>query len=97
MNYRRCDLLLERSWARFASLILLILIHFLSVYISIYTVLGQLVRELTDRGCAPGMYPVRWDGTDSANRPVSSGVYVVRMTTDVEGGTAIDRKILVVR
>jgi len=52
------------------------------VKIAVYMVLGQLVRELTDGAYAPGVYHVRWDGIDRANRPVSSGVYVVRMITD---------------
>jgi flagellar hook assembly protein FlgD len=42
--------------------------------------------ELADAEYAPGVYHVRWDGTDSAHTSVSSGVYLVRMTTD-EGGT----------
>ena len=59
------------------------------VKIAIYNVLGQLVRELADGAYAPGVYRVRWDGTDSANRPVSSGVYFVRMTADTGAAKAI--------
>ncbi len=37
---------------------------------------------LADAEYAPGVYHVQWGGTDSANTSVSSGVYLVRMTTD---------------
>ncbi|MCK4416946.1 MAG: T9SS type A sorting domain-containing protein [Candidatus Latescibacteria bacterium] len=64
------------------------------VKIAIYNVLGQLVRELTDRTYAPGVYRVQWNGTDSANTPVSSGVYLYRMTTNAG---AITKRMLLLR
>ena len=64
------------------------------VKIAIHNVLGQLVCELTDREYAPGVYNVRWNGQDSSNTPVASGVYLYRMTTDA--GT-ITRKMMILR
>jgi len=52
------------------------------VKIAIYNLLGQRVRGLTDREYSPGVHHVRWDGRDSSNVPVASGVYLYRMTTD---------------
>ena len=64
------------------------------VRIAIYNLLGQLVRELADREYSSGVHRVRWDGTDSLNTPVSSGVYIYRMTTDME---AITKKMVLLR
>ncbi|MCD6336093.1 MAG: T9SS type A sorting domain-containing protein, partial [Candidatus Latescibacteria bacterium] len=64
------------------------------VRIGIYNLLGQLVRELTDRKVAPGVHRVRWDGRDSANTPVSSGVYLYRMETDAG---VITKKMILLR
>ena len=64
------------------------------VKIVICNVLGQLVRELADGEHTPDVYHMRWDGTDSANVPVSSGVYFARMTTDAG---AITKKMMLLR
>ncbi|MFH1008468.1 MAG: two-component regulator propeller domain-containing protein [Candidatus Latescibacterota bacterium] len=68
--------------------------------IAVYTVLGQLVRELADQTYEPGVHHVRWDGTDRSNRPVSSGVYLYRMKTDTGAATATEsvaRKMMLLR
>ena len=62
------------------------------VKIAIYNLLGQLVRELTDREYSPGVHHVRWDGRDNANIPVASGVYLYRMTSDT--GVVTRRMVL---
>lgn len=42
---------------------------------------GRLVRTLVDRTMEPGSYDVTWDGTDSSNRRIASGVYYARVQT----------------
>ena len=64
------------------------------VKIAIYSILGQLVRELVDGNYAPGIHHVRWDGTDNANAPVSSGVYFYRMKTGSGKGAVTKRMVL---
>lgn len=48
------------------------------VGIWIYNIRGQMVRTIFT-GSKPGYYRVPWAGRDHLNRPVSSGVYFVRM------------------
>jgi hypothetical protein len=49
---------------------------------------------LTDETRGEGVHDVPWTGVDAAGKPVTSGVYFVRLET----GTAVrSRKILVVR
>ncbi|MCK5380885.1 MAG: T9SS type A sorting domain-containing protein, partial [Candidatus Latescibacteria bacterium] len=64
------------------------------VEITIYNLLGQLVREVIDQAYRSGDHRVRWDGRDHANTPVSSGVYLVRMTTDAG---AFTKKMILLR
>ena len=53
------------------------------VKIDVYNVAGQLVRTLVDETRDAGAYSnVNWNGTDSANQPVSSGVYFYKLTTN---------------
>ncbi|HET9951416.1 MAG TPA: FlgD immunoglobulin-like domain containing protein [Candidatus Eisenbacteria bacterium] len=51
------------------------------VTIDIYNVSGALVRTLVERAHDAGVYTVRWNGTDDAGRPVSSGVYFYQLRT----------------
>jgi hypothetical protein len=53
------------------------------VKIDVYNVAGQLVKTLLDETRAAGSYDdVRWDGTNGANQPVSSGVYFYKLVTN---------------
>jgi hypothetical protein len=57
------------------------------VIIDIFNVKGQKVRKLEIRNEKLEMkreisYSVTWDGTDSSNRPVASGVYLYRILID---------------
>ena len=49
------------------------------VKISIYNILGQLVRVLIDGLMHPGMYQIQWDGRDSKGMLVSSGIYFLSL------------------
>jgi len=53
------------------------------VKIDVYNVAGQLVKTLLDETRAAGSYTdIRWDGTNGANQPVSSGVYFYNLVTN---------------
>jgi len=59
----------------------------------VYNCLGQRVRTLENGYHKPQTYNVRWDGKDSDLRPVSSGIYFIRFTSN--GQTATSKVILV--
>ncbi|HLB00498.1 MAG TPA: two-component regulator propeller domain-containing protein, partial [Bacteroidota bacterium] len=61
-------------------------------YLKIFTVSGALVRELNTPGGGIGT----WDGTDDANRPVSSGVYVI-VAYSQDGTEVGSAKVAVIR
>lgn len=54
------------------------------VHISIYDVQGRLVRTLVDQVQVAGEYMKQWDCTDKDNQSVAAGIYLYRMTTDIE-------------
>ncbi len=62
--------------------------------VRIFDVGGRLVKELFNGLGTEGINTVHWDGTDTAGRQVSSGVYFYRFTTAQE---TFARKIAVVR
>lgn len=49
------------------------------VQIKIYNILGQEVKTLVDREMPGGLYTISWDGTNSRNKTVPSGVYLYRL------------------
>jgi fibronectin type 3 domain-containing protein len=64
------------------------------VRLAIFAPSGRLVRMLIDRKVLPGRHLAAWDGTDSAGRPVSSGVYFCRLEAD---GFQEERKMVLLR
>lgn len=52
------------------------------VEIAIYNILGQEVRLLINESKPAGRHQVTWDGTDNRGKPVTSGLYFYRITTD---------------
>jgi len=46
----------------------------------IYNTMGQVVREYDPQPYQPGHHRQPWDGLDSANQPLPSGYYFVKMT-----------------
>ena len=65
-----------------------------SVRISVYNMLGQLVGELVNEAQLSGRYNVQWNGLDISGVPVSSGVYIYR----IEAGSYTDmKKMLLVK
>jgi glycerophosphoryl diester phosphodiesterase len=63
------------------------------VSLTVYDLLGRRVAELVNRVQEPGRYQVSWNATDLNGLPVSSGVYLCRLTTD--NYTALRKMILV--
>jgi len=52
------------------------------VDITIYNCFGQKVKTLVHGKQGQGSHKTQWDGTDSRNASVGSGLYFVRLTTD---------------
>lgn len=50
--------------------------------LKIYNLKGQLINTLIDQDMAVGRHRLVWDGRDSNHRPVASGVYLYRLTTE---------------
>jgi subtilisin family serine protease len=51
------------------------------VRLRVHDLAGRLVRELADGEFPAGPGSRHWDGTDAGGRPVSAGMYIVRMET----------------
>lgn len=51
------------------------------VDIKIYNMKGQLIKSLSAQHANPGHYQLYWDGLDMYQNPVSSGVYMYRMSS----------------
>ena len=49
------------------------------VRLTVYNILGQEIKSLTNEKQQPGRHTVYWDGTDDYSRPVASGVYFYRL------------------
>ena len=64
------------------------------VSLVIYNILGQPVREPMRARKNAGFYRAMWDGQDRFGRPVSSGIYLVRM---VAGEFSAVRKVLLLK
>jgi hypothetical protein len=64
------------------------------VMLTVYNVVGQKVRTLVDRAESAGRHEVAWDGRDDSGEPVSSGIYLYRMTA---GDFSQSRKMLLLK
>ncbi len=49
------------------------------VRLTVYNILGQEIKVLTDERQLPGRHIVYWDGTDQYSVPVASGIYLYRL------------------
>jgi hypothetical protein len=65
-----------------------------SYALSVYDVTGRLVRTVGSGQAESGLHTLTWDGRDSANREVASGVYLYRLSFGDEIST---RKMVLVR
>ena len=64
------------------------------VELAVFNLLGQQVATLVDGFVEAGNYSSVWNGQDALGREVSSGVYVLKLTTDNE---VISNKITLLR
>lgn len=55
------------------------------VEIKIYNVLGQEISTLVNRKFSVGLHTITWDGRNSADLPVSSGIYIYRLSAKSGG------------
>ncbi len=51
-----------------------------NVKMKIFNALGQTVKVLINEQLRPGRHSVVWNGRDTANRPIASGVYLYQIT-----------------
>jgi hypothetical protein len=65
-----------------------------NVKLIIYNVLGQRIRTLVDRQITPGTHSVIWNGISDQGIPVSSGLYIMSMTS---GTTNLSQKMVLLR
>ncbi|MDP3115236.1 MAG: T9SS type A sorting domain-containing protein [Candidatus Cloacimonadaceae bacterium] len=52
------------------------------ISLAVYNTRGQLMRTLFSGYKDAGSYSLRWDGTDEANRSLSSGIYLLKLISD---------------
>jgi hypothetical protein len=65
-----------------------------SVQLSLYDLRGRLIKTLVESDQKPGSYTVHWDGTDSRNDPVGSGIFIYRLKA---GDQVLTRKMTIIR
>jgi hypothetical protein len=64
------------------------------VDVDIFDVLGRHVRRIHKGRLEPGFHNLEWNGTDTHDRHVSSGIYFIRVSRDRE---SLSRKVVLVR
>lgn len=64
------------------------------ISIKIYSVSGQLVKEINKEHNQPGEYNVTWDGTDNFGKRVSSGVYFYQLAL---GNSSQAKKMMLIK
>ncbi|MEW6752877.1 MAG: hypothetical protein AB1505_18140 [Candidatus Latescibacterota bacterium] len=64
------------------------------IVVRVYNLLGQPVRLLVDEGQGVGTWSARWNGRDEGGRPVSNGVYFLRLDG---AGLRLRQPLVVVR
>ncbi|MCL2063763.1 MAG: T9SS type A sorting domain-containing protein [Candidatus Cloacimonetes bacterium] len=63
-----------------------------NVKLNVYNVRGQFVKTLVDTNMTSGQHSVEWNGMDSNNRSVASGIYFYRL--EANGLTETRRMVL---
>ena len=65
------------------------------VILEIFNIKGEKVTTLLNKEMEPGYYTVRWEGDNSSNRNVASGIYFARMR--VSGRDISTRKMILLK
>lgn len=63
--------------------------------VGVFDMRGRLLKTLVGQSLPAGDHTVSWNGRDGLGRPVSSGVYFVRLLTP--GGEELNRKIMLAK
>lgn len=69
--------------------------HITPVEITVYNLKGQKIQTITQQAQSKGEYVTAWDGSDEQGKPVSSGIYIIRLLLD--GKQVSSRKVTLVR
>jgi hypothetical protein len=56
------------------------------VVLKIYNILGQEIRTLIEGETDPGLYEIRWDGTNQNRQVVGSGTYIYQISVRSQDG-----------
>ena len=64
------------------------------VELAIFNLLGEKVRVVLNEIQSAGAYEVRWNGTDNNKNPLSSGIYLYRLTS---GAFNYTKKMILLR
>lgn len=64
------------------------------VELMVYDMRGRLIKSLQSGRMEAGSYRVEWDGRDMNDLPVSSGVYLYRLTA---GDKVFSRKMMLLK
>ena len=54
------------------------------VQLSVFNILGQMIRTLVDQPLPPGVHQYVWDGTDDSGERMASGVYLYRLLVGMD-------------
>lgn len=65
-----------------------------NIKLQILNINGELVKTIFEKELPPGQHEVIWDGTDSQNRKVTSGVYLYRL---VSNENELTRKMILIK
>jgi len=65
------------------------------VTLKVFNSSGQKVLTLVDKKTSPGIYEVNWDGHGERSRPLSQGVYFLRL--DTQRGDKITQKFIILK
>ncbi len=58
-----------------------------NVKLTVFNILGQEIVELTNQNYLAGTHTVNWNGTDSNNQPVTSGIYFYKVSSGNQKAT----------
>jgi hypothetical protein len=65
-----------------------------AVNLAIYSVRGEIVKQLVNERREQGLHAIVWDGTDRGGRGVPSGVYLARF---VAGSVGMTQRLVLLR
>lgn len=64
------------------------------VEVQVFNINGELIKTLTNAEQSAGKYSVSWNGKDSNNNSVASGIYIYRV---MSGNSILSKKMLLLK